>query len=34
MGLDGHRPKDLLRTPEGTQIVRDFLVGLAYCVYA
>jgi putative toxin-antitoxin system antitoxin component (TIGR02293 family) len=33
MGLNGQRPVDLLRSAEGAQMVRDFLVRLEYGVY-
>ncbi len=33
MGLDGQRPVELLRTPEGAELVNDFLVRLEYGVY-
>jgi len=33
VGLDGQRPVELLRTPEGAELVNDFLVRLEYCVY-
>ena len=34
MGLDGHRPLDLLATPAGVELVEDFLERLEYGVYA
>ncbi len=34
MGLDRQRPIDLLATPDGTEIVEDFLQRLRYGVYA
>lgn len=34
MGLDGNRPRDLMLTTEGSQIVRDFLLRIAYSVYS
>jgi len=33
MGLDGQRPVDLLRSADGAQIVKDFLVRVEYGVY-
>lgn len=33
MGLDGHRPIDLLQSAQGAEIVNDFLTRLEYCVY-
>jgi len=33
MGLSGQRPIDLLRSAEGTRMVRDFLMRLEYGVY-
>ena len=33
MGLDGQRPVDLLRSAEGAEIIRDFLIRLEYGVY-
>lgn len=33
MGLDGHRPLDLLATPAGVELVEDFLERLEYGVY-
>jgi putative toxin-antitoxin system antitoxin component (TIGR02293 family) len=33
MGLSGQRPVDLLRSAEGAQMVRDFLMRLEYGVY-
>jgi putative toxin-antitoxin system antitoxin component (TIGR02293 family) len=34
MGLNGRRPIDLLRTPQGAELVSDFLTRLEYCVYS
>jgi putative toxin-antitoxin system antitoxin component (TIGR02293 family) len=34
MALDGQRPADLLQSPEGAEVVRDFLLRLEYCVYS
>jgi putative toxin-antitoxin system antitoxin component (TIGR02293 family) len=34
MGLDGHRPIDLLQTAQGAEIVNDFLTRLEYGVYS
>lgn len=33
MGLDGRRPIDLLESPEGKQLVEDFLSRLEFGVY-
>ena len=33
MGLNGQRPNDLLRTPQGAEMVSDFLTRLEYGVY-
>jgi putative toxin-antitoxin system antitoxin component (TIGR02293 family) len=33
LGLDGHRPIDLLETPAGTEMVEELLGRLAYGVY-
>lgn len=32
-GLDGQRPRDLLQSSEGREILTDFLTRLEYCVY-
>jgi putative toxin-antitoxin system antitoxin component (TIGR02293 family) len=33
MGLDGQRPIDLLRSPEGNRLVEEFLFRLEHGVY-
>jgi putative toxin-antitoxin system antitoxin component (TIGR02293 family) len=33
LGLDGHKPIDLLSTPAGMKLVKDFLSQIEYCVY-
>ena len=33
MGLDGHRPVDLMATSAGTELVETFLEQLEYGVY-
>jgi putative toxin-antitoxin system antitoxin component (TIGR02293 family) len=33
MGLDGQRPIDLLKSPEGKQLVEEFLARLEHGVY-
>lgn len=33
LGLDGHKPIDLLCTPAGMKLVKDFLDQIEYSVY-